>query len=161
MHRSIASITIVLSFAFAAQELQAQTVYRSVMPDGRIVYGDKAAPGARDAREVELPPPNISVPEPVPAAAPSGQSRVKGKEPALSLDEAQKAVVRASDALDAARAALAAGLEPRPGETQGSAIPGRRRRTEAYEQRINGLENAVTQAQKALDEALDRRNAAR
>jgi hypothetical protein len=150
----------------AANAAQAQAVYRSVMPDGSIVYGDKPVPGARDAREVELPPPNISLPEPSsgPAAGrPSdGTGPKQPSEPGRSaLDIAQEEVRLAADELDRARAALDSGREPHEGEVMGTAIPGRTRRTDAYQSRVQSLEDAVTRAQQRLDDALTRRNALR
>jgi hypothetical protein len=147
----------------AAHAAQAQTVYRSVMPDGSIVYGDKAVQGARDAREIELPPPPALEPEPA-AQRPGGPARVAADPvpPAgMTLDAAQAEVVRASQALDRARAAQASGREPLAGETVGTAIPGRMRRTDAYELRQKALGDAVEAAQRRLDAALDRRNALR
>lgn len=149
---------LLLVLALAAPMAGAQ-IYRSVMPDGRIVYGDKPTPGARNEREVDLPPPNIALPEPVrPSAAPRG---AQGKAARPPLDAAHDAAVRASADLDAARAALEAGREPQAGEMIGSAITGSARHTEAYVQRIKSLEDAVEQAKKRLDQALDRRNALR
>ena len=62
--------TLLIALAFAATAAQGQTVFRSVMPDGSIVYGDKPAPGANEAKEIILPPPNIAKPPPAPPAAP-------------------------------------------------------------------------------------------
>lgn len=151
---------VLLVLALAAPPASAQ-IYRSVLPDGSIVYSDKPTPGARDARELELPPPNVALPGPVVAPATPAAPGTSGAIPAASLDAAQNEVVRASEALDAARAALEAGREPQAGETMGTAVPGRTRKSDAYEQRIRSLENAVTRAQKRLDEALARRNALR
>src|SRR3990172_5972029 len=58
--------TLLIALAFAATAAQGQTVFRSVMPDGGIVYGDKPAPGAKEAKEISLPPPNIAKPPPAP-----------------------------------------------------------------------------------------------
>ena len=151
------ALSLAIAAMLAAQNAQAQ-IYRSVMPDGRIVYGDKAVQGARDAREVELRPPNIAVPGPV--------SRPQTAQPGMpsksaSLDSAQEAVVKATEELDRARAARESGVEAREGDSMGSAVSGRVRRTEAYEQRQKQLEDAVKQAERRLDEALTRRNAAR
>lgn len=148
---------VLLVLVLAAQSAGAQ-IYRSVMPDGRIVYGDEPTPGARNAREVELPPPNIALPEPVPR---TGSRPAVTPRPVVSpLDAAQEEVVRASAALDEARAALEAGREPLAGETQRTAT-GYSRHTDAYAARVKGLEDAVVAAQKRLDAALDRRNALR
>ncbi len=158
----VAVVAVVALMALPAREGAAQPIYRSVMPDGSIVYSDKPTPGARDARELELPPPNIALPEPTGTSGASGVSAgAQGAPPASRLDAAQDEVVRASDALDAARAALEAGREPQAGETMGTAIPGRARRTDAYVQRLKSLEDGVARAQKRLDDALTQRNALR
>lgn len=153
-------VMALLVLALAAQAAGAQ-IYRSVLPDGSIVYSDKPTPGARDARELELPPPSVALPEPVAPPAKPAALGTTGATPAASLDAAQNEVVKAGEALDAARAALETGREPQAGETIGTAIPGRTRKSGAYEQRLQSLENAVNRAQKRLDEALARRNALR
>ena len=61
---------ILIAFALAAATAQAQGVFRSTMPDGRIIYGDKPAPGAKESKEVTLQP-NIAEPPKVVAPAPS------------------------------------------------------------------------------------------
>ena len=116
-----------------------------------------------DVREIELPPPPSLAPEPAETAGPGPAKGAAdpGAPKGMTLDEAQEEVVRASDALDRARAALAAGHEPRAGETVGTAIPGRTRRTDAYGERLKALGDAVEAAQRRLDKALDQRNALR
>lgn len=158
MHKGMVLLVLALAAPLAVPLASAQ-IYRSVMPDGSIVYGDEPIPGARNAREIELPPPNVALPEPVPKPGVAGGAPAK---PAASpLEAAYEEFILASATLDAARAALAAGREPLAGETQGTAIPGRARHTDAYAKRIQGLEDAVAAAQKRLDEALARRNALR
>lgn len=155
--------SFVLATLLAAHAAQAQTVYRSVMPDGSIVYGDKAVQGARDAREIELPPPPALEPEPA-AQKPAGPARMAADPvppTGMTLDAAQAEVVRATQALDRVRAAQVSGREPLAGETAGTAIPGRTRHTDAYELRQKALADAVDAAQKRLDAALERRNALR
>ena len=154
MHRG----TVLLVLALAAPLVSAQ-IYRSVMPDGSIVYGDEPIPGARNAREIELPPPNMAFPEPVPR--PGVAAGAPAKPAVTPLDAAYEEVFRASAVLDAARAALEVGRDPVAGETQLTAIPGRARHTDAYAARIKGLEDAVVAAHKRLDAALERRNALR
>ena len=46
---------LALAFASAAY---ADDVYRSVMPDGRIVYGESAFPGAKSVKKVPSQPPS-------------------------------------------------------------------------------------------------------
>lgn len=145
---------LLIALALAATAAQGQTVFRSVMPDGSIVYGDKPAPGAKEAKEVSLPPPNIAKPPPVQPSAPATASR----QPAAESPDDQ--VRNAERELQKAKAALETGREPQPGEHIGTAS-GRSRLTDAYFQRIKSLENAVAAAQKKFDDALARRSGAR
>jgi len=139
--------------ALAAGAACAQGVYRSVMPDGRVIYGDKPAPGAKESRKVDVSSPNIATPGPSGGLnSPTPQQQ--------ALDTADASIKSAQQELDNAKAALEAGREPQPGERIGIAGGGSRL-NEAYEQRIKGLEDAVAAAQKRLDEALAARNAAR
>ena len=142
---------LLIALTAAAAALAQQPVFRSVMPDGSIVYGDKPAPGAKEAKEVSLPPPNIAQPPPAQKSAPASASQPS------PLDIADDAVRAAHRKLDAAKAALEPGTEPRPGERIGT-LGGSLRLTEAYFERIKSLESAIAAAQKELDEALARRN---
>ena len=135
--------------ACAAPLAQGQTVFRSVMPDGRIIYGDKPAPGASEAKEVTLQKPNIIAPvstKPPAAAKPGPGDKPKGAGPAGD------AVKNAEQRLDAAQAALEAGRQETGGDRIGT-VKGNARLTDAYYQRVKSLEDAVAAAQKQLDEA--------
>ena len=143
---------ILIACALAAATAQAQGVFRSTMPDGRIIYGDKPAPGAKESKEVTVQP-NIAEPPKVIAPVPSPQQK--------DFDKADADVKKAQEDLDRARAALAAGAEPQEGERTGVAKRGDSRLNEAYDKRIKSLEGAVAAAQARLDDALARRNAAR
>ena len=146
-----AACAIVL--ALVAGAACAQGVYRSVMPDGRVIYGDKPAPGAKESRQVDVSSPNIATPVPAgEVSSPTSQRQ--------ALDAADDQVKSARQELDSARAALEAGREPQPGERIGIAGGGSRL-NEAYQQRIKGLEDAVAAAQKRLDDAQTARNAVR
>ena len=139
---------LMLALALATIGAHAQKpVYRSVMPDGKIVYGDKPAPGAQESNQVNLPPPNIVAPTPR-SAAPQGAT---GTAAAASTD-----VRKAQEALDAARAALESGREPQEGERTGVSRKGggaNSQLNDAYYQRIKSLEAAVATAQTKLDAA--------
>ena len=53
---------ILILFVVACSAVHAQAVFRSVMPDGKIIYGDKPAPGAQDAVKMTgVPPTRTSV----------------------------------------------------------------------------------------------------
>jgi hypothetical protein len=143
---------ILIAFALAAATAQAQGVFRSTMPDGRIIYGDKPAPGAKESKEVTLQP-NIAEPPKVTAPAPSPQQK--------DFDKADADVKKAQEDLDRARAARAAGDEPQEGERTGVAKSGASRLNDEYAKRIKSLDDAIAAAQARLDDALARRNAAR
>ncbi len=143
---------ILIAFALAAATAQAQGVFRSTMPDGRIIYGDKPAPGAKESKEVTVQP-NIAEPPKVTAPGPSSQQK--------DFDKADADVKKAQEDLERARAALAAGVEPQEGERTGVAKKGDSRLNDEYAKRIKSLEDAVAGAQARLDDALARRNAAR
>src|SRR4030095_466306 len=44
-----------------AHPVMAQTVYKSTMPDGKVVYGERPAPGAAKVEKMEPPPPKTGV----------------------------------------------------------------------------------------------------
>jgi hypothetical protein len=167
MRQAVLVITLALA-ATAATALAQQPIFRSVMPDGRIIYGDKPAPGAKEAEQARLPPSNIaSPPRPSEAGASPRQPSRSGASPRQqALDAADAKVQDAQRVLDAAKAALEAGREPQEGERAGITIKkgrstGSTRASDTYVQRIEDLENAVAAAQKNLDDALARRNTAR
>lgn len=135
---------LLLTLVFAALTAHGQAVFRSVMPDGRIIYGDKPAPGAKEAKEVTVSKPNIIAPvstKPPPDAKP--------KEPAGGV--AADPVKAAQQRLDAAKAALDTGRLEQDGDRIGIAKGGARL-SDAYFQRVKALEDAVAAAQKQLDD---------
>ena len=70
-------IPLLFALALASPAAHAQAVFRSVMPDGKIVYGDKPAPGAKESKQVNLPPPNIAAPT-QPSAVPADPNAPAG-----------------------------------------------------------------------------------
>jgi hypothetical protein len=139
-----------LGCCFCAGAL-AQTVYRSVMPDGKIVFGDKPAPGAKEAKPMVLRPANVSTPGPTSGGGASSRQQ--------NLEGATNEANAAQQNFDRARAALESGREPTAEERIGTKSGSRT--TEAYDQRIKALEQDVAAAQKQLDDAQNRRNDAR
>jgi len=146
---------LLIALALSATAAQGQAVFRSVMPDGSIVYGDKPAPGAKESKEVSLPPPNIATPPP----APPKQS-APATTPRQQAPDSDDQVRSAERELQTAKAALEAGRAPQPGERIGTA-GGASRLTDVYFQRIKTLENAVAGAQKKFDDALAQRRGGR
>jgi uncharacterized protein DUF4124 len=153
-------IPLLTALALAASLTQAQTVFRSEMPDGRVIYGDQPAPGAKDVKQITLPPPNISAtpqpPAPASKPAPNSASVPAPAATKSAVEIADAQVTRAEEELRAARAALEAGRIEREGDRVGM-VGGRARLSETYFERIKSLEADVAAAQKKLDDAYDTR----
>jgi hypothetical protein len=147
----------------------AETIYRQVMPDGRVVYSDRTLPGARIDHTIKVERPikgNVwTVESGSNPVAPLRGERTPVKrvavtpEPAKkrSLDEATAEVIRAEMLLEDAKRQQEAGVEPLPGERIGNA-PGETRLSEAYHQRQKLLAKYVSYAEAALSKAIQDRN---
>lgn len=134
--------------AVLLQPAAAQTLYKSTMPDGSVVYGDKPAP---DAAKVEETRPDIQKGG-IGGTTPREQETLKEMEKARQQREAGVSKVQAAEqALREAEAARAAGKEPLPGERLGTA-GGASRLSEAYYERQSKLDAAVAKARRELDQ---------
>lgn len=128
----------------------AQAMYKSTMPDGRVVYGEKPEPGAKRVDKVEAPPPQTGTTVLTPAEKQTIDQRIQKR---AASDEAQKRDLENAHAqLKKAEAALEAGKEPLPGERQGTA-GGFSRLTDEYWVRQKNLEAAVAAARKRVEQA--------
>ena len=143
--RTMLDILLFLTLTLAVTTAQSQAMFRSVMPDGKIVYGDKPAPGAKETKRVNLAPLNIATPqqatdtaEATPGATPAGNSAAE--------------LTAARQNLEAAQKALAEGREQREGDRIGIAKGGSRP-SDSYLERVKSMEDAVTAAQQQLDNA--------
>ena len=126
----------------------AQTLYKSTMPDGRIVYGDKPAPGAAKVEESKL----DTSSKGLGGTTARETEALKELENSRGKREAAGAKLQAAEeALRQAEAARAAGKEPLPGERVGTA-GGASRLNDAYYARQNKLNEAVQNAQRNLDQ---------
>lgn len=148
------------------------TVYRQVMPDGRIVYSDKILKGGKLDETITVEPPvkgnpwttearnRPSIP---PQVEPTQIDRVNSV-PATgrrkTLEEATSDVIRAEMLLEDARKRRQAGIEPLPGERTGNAGGGSRL-NEAYWARQQSMEKEVAQAEAALKRAAAERDTLR
>src|SRR5688572_18185390 len=56
-----ATITLLALVLAAPAVFGAEDMYRSVMPDGRILYGESPAPGAKSVRKIPAPPASTGV----------------------------------------------------------------------------------------------------
>ncbi len=147
----------------------AGTIYRQIMPDGRITYSDRALPGGRVDHTIKVERPiegNVwtaaSGADPI---APRRAERIPVKRVVvapvpgskMSLDEATSEVIRAEMLLEDARKQQKAGVEPLPGERTGNASGGSRL-NEAYYERQQLLAKYVSYAEQALKKAIEDRN---
>lgn len=148
------------------------TVYRQVMPDGRIVYSDKVLKGGKLDETITVEPPvkgnpwtteSRNKPAIPPQVEPTPINRVNSV-PATgrqkTLEEATSDVIRAEMLVEDARKRRQAGIEPLPGERTGN-IGGGSRLNEAYWARQQSLEKEVAQAEAALRQATAQRDTLR
>jgi hypothetical protein len=148
----------------------ATTVYRQVMPDGRVTYSDKALKGGKIDHTIKVDPAikgNLWTTEAgqKPVVAPQVERTPvrKVNTPPLAsrkrtLDEATSDVIRAEMLLEDAKKRLQAGAEPRPGERTANA-PGGSRLNESSWARQQALEKDVADAEAALKRAQADRDA--
>jgi hypothetical protein len=139
--------SLALALLLAAPAAGAQTLYKSIMPDGRVVYGEKPAPGAQRTETIEPPPPRSGIRMVSPEESKGIHERMKKRYAAEAA--AQRELEQAQDHLRQAEAARGAGKEPLPAERVG---PGGAL-SEAYAQRQKRLEQAVEFARKRLEKA--------
>jgi hypothetical protein len=144
---SLLTMTCVLITALLLQPAAAQVLFKSTMPDGSIVYGDKPAP---DAAKVEETRPDISK-RGIGGTTPREQEVLREMEKSRAQREAgQDKVQAAEQALKSAEAARAAGKEPLESERIGTA-GGASRLNEIYYDRQRKLEEAVEKARGDLE----------
>ena len=139
----------------------AQTIYKSVMPDGRVVYGSSPAKGASTIESIQ------------PSLPPAGESRAPANQPAESnadrtanslnarWNAVEKELRESQTALAVAKANAEAGTAPLPGEMVGNADNGFVRPRPEYLQRQQELADKVKEAQARVDAAFGARNALR
>ena len=159
----VRGIPLLLVLAFSATTAHAQGVFRSVMPDGEIVYGDKPATGAKESKQVNLAPLNISTPTQGSQGSPDAGAGAGAGAGAAAPGNNNAEVAAARQNLAEAQKALDAGREQREGDRVGVAKGGgaSSRLSEGYLQRVKALEDAVAAAQKQLEEAQRAASAAR
>jgi hypothetical protein len=150
MKRNRLVVTVVAAFFCAVlQPAAAQTLYKSTMPDGRIVYSDKPAPGAAKVEETR---PDTSKGG-IGGTTAREQEVLKGMEKnRLQREGGQDKVQAAEQRLKDAEDARAGGKEPLEGERIGIAGGGSRL-NDSYYDRQRRLEQAVEKARRDLDEA--------
>ncbi|MDH3286328.1 MAG: DUF4124 domain-containing protein [Betaproteobacteria bacterium] len=133
--------------ALLVQSVAAQTVYRSTMPDGRVIFGDRPEPGAA---KVESSKPDTSKTG-VQVLPPGAEGRVQQMEAARKQGDAKADERRrAEEAVRKAEAAVANGKEPLPGERIGTA-GGSSRLNDSYWARQKKLQEDVVKARDNLN----------
>lgn len=147
-------ICLVLSGALvAAPDASARaTIYKSVMPDGRVIYGEQPQTGARTVEKSVVNVNDTGV-QPISREAVEGANRRASKRSQV-LDEVSREVQAAEVDFRAAENEREAGREPLPGERLGIVGPGiGTRLTEEYFQRQQMLEERMENARKRLEKA--------
>jgi hypothetical protein len=147
--RIVSAIACCLAAALLAPAASAQTLYKSTMPDGKVIYGDKPMP---DAVKVEKSKPDTSKKGIAPPSKGEAATLKDLEAARLKREGAQDKVSAAQKALESAEAARAAGKEPVAGERLGTAS-GQQRLTDGYWARQKKLDQDVENARRALDQA--------
>ena len=135
--------------ALLAPAVGAQSMYKSTMPDGKVIYGDKPAPGATTVEESKLDTSKSGV------TAPSAKEKSTLKQltqERQARDAKADNVRRAELSLHQAEVAQTMGKEPQENERLGTAS-GAQRFTDGYWARQKKLERDVENARKALEKA--------
>jgi hypothetical protein len=127
----------------------AQVVYKSIMPDGRVIYGEQPVAGAKKIEEIV---PQTGKTGVGGAATPAEVQQLKQNENQRRRDDERRQQIKeAEQAVQDAEAAKAAGTEPLPGERQGTA-GGASRLNDAYDERQKALDDAIVNARKRLEQ---------
>ncbi|EWS56565.1 hypothetical protein X551_00559 [Methylibium sp. T29] len=145
-----------LGWALAATPAE-RTLYKSVLTDGRVVYGDAPDPRARSNQKisVEVHPPDAAETEAaLRALAMTRQQLLRDAEArAARLRQIERQIVAAYADLQAAEAERESGVAVQQGDRQG------RRFSAAYLQRQRTLEASALQLRRSLDALLRERSA--
>lgn len=153
---SRALIVLAAAALLSAQSAAAQGLYKSVMPDGRVIYGDKPAPGAARVEPLDF--------GPAPPPADSGSAAERRQqllERSRQVDErlrereaarrqAEETVTRARQLLADAEKARELGRTPLPGEMVAN-VGGGVRPSAMYVERQQALEDQVVVARERLE----------
>lgn len=149
-------LTLAVLLLAASAGVQAQRVFKYVMPNGQVIYSDKPVPGGRLVDEFAPPPPA----DPQPAATPRTEALQEQRDALRErLSDRDRLVQQATSNLEAANARLAAaqrqlaeGKEPLPGERTGN-VGGSSRLNESYWARQASNEAEVARAKSEVNAA--------
>ena len=149
MKRVVTLVAVVAALAVSLPAA-AQPVYKSTMPDGRVIYGPQPQPGAKKVDTVNKAPASTGASAITPGEKAAAEKSAKARADAQAGGPSE--VTAARDALKAAEAARVSGQEPLPGERVGTAA-GASRLTDDYFTRQKKLDADVETAKRRLDEA--------
>jgi len=149
MLKRIGLLSPLLLVALSLQPAAAQILYKSTLPDGRVVYGDKPDPAAVKVEETR---PDVSKRGIGGSTAREAEALKQMEKTRVRGEEADDKVRAAQQALRDAEAARAAGKEPLASERIGTA-GGASRLNDAYFDRQKKLEEAVEMARRNLEQA--------
>lgn len=169
MSRPVHFVRALPAVALLMAPLASGQIYRSVTPDGKVIYSDQPPPNAARTEQIAEPPPPPAERQQE-AARQAEENRatrdaIEADRRARSADvtAADKEVRDAERALASARKRLEAGSVEQEGDRVG--IVGRRgggaRQSDAYLERIRGLEAEVAQAEARLRAAKEAARQAR
>ena len=152
MSKRVLPLSWALVAALCALPAAAQLNYKSIMPDGKVIYGDKPAPGAVKVEQLKgAPSKGVSVVTPKEAATAREMEGARGRQVGGERVRAAEA------ALKRAEAAMAAGKEPQEGDRIGTASGGQRF-SDAYWERQKRLQAEYEQARASYDRAVREAN---
>lgn len=148
-----------------APAARADTIYKSIGPDGEVTYASQPAPGARESTTIDIP--SMSPEERRAAMLMRRQEKSHSDEVNAQLQTLEREwrridreIVSAQSELARAESALQKGRTPLPGERRGKAGGGSRL-SEAYFERLRRSEARVEAAKQRLDNAYTARKTLR
>jgi hypothetical protein len=147
MFNPIAALAGLVAAVLLAQPAPAQTLYKSITPDGRVVYSDKPPADAVKTEKRQM---DTSKQGVVPPSDRDKAALKKMQSERKAGDGSQDRLRRAEIALHDAEVAQSMGKEPQAGERLGT-VSGNQRLTDAYWERQKKLEDAVTTARSNLE----------
>jgi Skp family chaperone for outer membrane proteins len=138
-----------LCLCLLAMPAAAQTMYKSTMPDGKILYSEQPVPGAKKVEKITPNTQNSGIQISTPDQKRDLDRRESQRQEEASRRQAE--IDQLKDALTKAEAARDAAKEPQEGDFIGTARG--MRLTEEYLERQKTLEANVQDARKRLEEA--------
>ena len=163
MNLSYRRTLIGLACLFLALPAAAQ-VYKSTLPDGRIVFGDKPDPKAVRVEELNPEPPTGLIDSSQVEEARQRQqegndaAERRSKDRRARLDAIDREIGAAEKELRAARERLAGAVEPEAGDRTGTTRRGLSRLNPEYWERQENLKEEVQKLTERLERARQQRN---